>query len=67
MQYQKNKLENLLQSCAGFVKCKCGCKLFKTLMQYQKIDWRNFYNLVQVSLNANADAKMTLQILNGYC
>ena len=34
--------------------------LFKTLPQYQKIDWRNFYNPVQVSLNANTDAKMTL-------
>ena len=26
----------------------------------KKIDWRNFYNPVQVSLNANTDAKMTL-------
>ena len=26
----------------------------------KKIDWRNFYNPVQVSLNANRDAKMTL-------
>ena len=34
--------------------------LFKTLPQYQKIEWRNFYNPVQVSLNANTDAKMTL-------
>ena len=25
-QYQKNRLEKLLQSCAGFVKCKYGCK-----------------------------------------
>ena len=41
--------------------------LFKTLLQYQKIDWRNFYNPVQVLLNANTDEKMMLQILNGYC
>ena len=34
--------------------------LFKTLPQYQKIEWRNFYNHVQVSLNANTDANMTL-------
>ena len=40
--------------------------LFKTLPQYQKIDWRNFCNSVQVSLNANTDVKMTLYILNGY-
>ena len=26
----------------------------------KKIEWRNFYNPVQFSLNANADAKMTL-------
>ena len=25
-QYQKTRLEKLLQSCAGFVKCKYGCK-----------------------------------------
>ena len=25
-QYQKNRLEKLLQSCAGFVKCKYGYK-----------------------------------------
>ena len=25
-QYQKNRLEKVLQSCAGFVKCKYGCK-----------------------------------------
>ena len=25
-QYQKNRMEKLLQSCAGFVKCKYGCK-----------------------------------------
>ena len=31
------------------------------------LQWRNFYSLLQVLLNANTDAKMTLQILNGYC
>ena len=34
--------------------------LFKALPEYQKIEWRNFYNPVQVPLNANMDAKMTL-------
>ena len=34
--------------------------LFTTLPQYQKIEWRNFYNPVQVSLNTNMDAKMKL-------
>ena len=34
--------------------------LFKTLPQYKKIEWRNFHNPVQVSLNANTNAKMTL-------
>ena len=31
------------------------------------LQWRNFYSPLQVLLNANTDAKMTLQILNGYC
>ena len=31
------------------------------------LQWRNFYSPLQVLLNANTDAKMALQILNGYC
>ena len=41
-QYQKNRLEKLLQSCAGFVKCKYGCKNdvidLKWLLLEERID-----------------------------
>ena len=41
-QYQKNRSEKLLQSCAGFVECKCGCKNdvidLKWLLLEERID-----------------------------
>ena len=41
-QYQKNRMEKLLQSCAGFVKCKYGCKNdvidLKWLLLEERID-----------------------------
>ena len=54
------------QLCESLILSKLDyCNIsFKTLPQHiyikKKIDWRNFYNPVQVSLNANRDAKMTL-------
>ena len=59
---RKQLCESLILSKLDYCNILC-----KTLLQYQKIDWRNFYNPVQVLLNANTDEKMMLQILNGYC
>ena len=41
-QHQRNRLGKLLQSCAGFVKCKCGCQNdvvdLKWLLLEERID-----------------------------
>ena len=65
-QYQKNRLEKLLQSCAGFVKCKYGCKNdvidLKWLLLEERID-SSILKLVYNGINKeNMPANLKLEL-----
>ena len=65
-QYQKNKMEKLLQSCAGFVKCKHGCKYdvidLKWLLLEERID-SSILRLVYNGINKeNMSANLKLEL-----
>ena len=65
-QYQKNRLEKLLQSCAGFVKCKYGCKNdvidLKWLLLEERID-SSTLKLVYNGINKdNMPANLKLEL-----
>ena len=65
-QYQKNRLEKLLQSCAGFVKCKYGCKNdvidLKRLLLEERID-SSILKIVYNGINKkNMPANLKLEL-----
>ena len=65
-QYQKNRMEKLLQSCAGFVKCKYGCKYdvidLKWLLLQERMD-SSILKLVYNGINKeNMPANLKLKL-----
>ena len=65
-QYQKNRMEKLLQSCAGFIKCKYGCKNdvidLKWLLLEEQID-SSIVKLVYNGIHKeNMPAKLKLKL-----
>ena len=65
-QYQKNRMEKLLQSCAGFVKCTYGCKNdvidLKWLLLEERID-SSILKLIYNGINKeNMPANLKLEL-----